>query len=153
MFGSAFLAVVAAIFFHLSIIRQDIEFLILHLGVLYIAVFCAITIVLSGHVRFTTAVVQTTGLAVVFNTTLMASVLAHRLFFHRIRKFPGPVGARVSKLWQVHKVWGNLQAYQLFDKAHKEYGDFVRIGMLQCAYRVFISGESNGTRFSRSVEI
>lgn len=51
----------------------------------------------------------------------------YRLFFHPLRRFPGPVLARVSKLWHVfHCI--NSRNYLLLDKLHLQYGEFVRTG-------------------------
>ena len=58
---------------------------------------------------------------------LFSSMTIYQLFFHPLRRFPGPVLARVSKLWHVfHCV--NSRIYLLLDKLHLQYGEFVRTG-------------------------
>ena len=58
---------------------------------------------------------------------LGGSIVVYRLFFHRLRKFPGPFGARVSKFWQVLRVLDSRN-HLLLDRLHARYGDFVRTG-------------------------
>ena len=58
---------------------------------------------------------------------LSGSIVTYRKFFHRLRKFPGPAMASVSKLWHTVQCY-NGQNHLLLDKLHKQYGDFVRTG-------------------------
>lgn len=60
-------------------------------------------------------------------TGLFTSMTIYRLFFHRLRKFPGPVMARVSKLWHVWECLGSRN-YALLDRMYEKYGSVVRIG-------------------------
>lgn len=62
-----------------------------------------------------------------YGFTLFASIIVYRLFFHRLRRFPGPTLARVSKLWHVIKL-SQKPNFRLLDELHDKYGDFVRIG-------------------------
>ncbi|KAF9632896.1 putative cytochrome p450 protein [Lasiodiplodia theobromae] len=65
--------------------------------------------------------------AVIFVASLAVSTVVYRLFFHRLRKFPGPFGAKVSKFygWYMSR---NLQYHFEVEKLHKKYGDVVRTG-------------------------
>ena len=58
---------------------------------------------------------------------LSASFITYRLYFHRLKGFSGPLGARTSKLWHVWQVLDGKQ-YLLLDKLRREYGNFVRTG-------------------------
>lgn len=58
---------------------------------------------------------------------LFASMATYRLFFHRLRHFPGPYLAKLTKLWHTWHVLDGKQ-YLLLDALHKQYGDFVRTG-------------------------
>lgn len=60
---------------------------------------------------------------------LYTSMTAYRVFFHRLSAFPGPFGARVSKIWHVWQV-RNAQNHLLMDRLHRQYGTFVRTGKL-----------------------
>jgi Na+(H+)/acetate symporter ActP len=59
---------------------------------------------------------------------LFSSILIYRVFFHRLRHFPGPLGARASKLWHVWKLQTGHQNHFLLPELHKRYGDFIRTG-------------------------
>ncbi|KAF5362880.1 hypothetical protein D9758_007046 [Tetrapyrgos nigripes] len=63
-----------------------------------------------------------------FYTCLGVSVTAYRLSpFHPLAQHPGPIIARVSKLWVVWKsLDGKLPKY--YQKLHAQYGPVVRIG-------------------------
>lgn len=71
------------------------------------------------------------ALAVVGYTlaSLAVNIAVYRAFFHRLRHFPGPFGAKVSKFWAV---WQTLKSkarwYQVTQRLHEEYGDYVRTG-------------------------
>jgi hypothetical protein len=60
--------------------------------------------------------------------SLAASVITYRLSpFHPLARYPGPLLARVSRLWALHVVLGRKQhqvSHQLFER----YGDVVRTG-------------------------
>ena len=77
-----------------------------------------------GHAVATSMMVITT-----YVLCLFSSIAIYRLLFHRVRKFPGPIFAKVSKLWHASKVL-NSDQHLLLDRLHKQYGDFVRTGQL-----------------------
>jgi hypothetical protein len=58
---------------------------------------------------------------------LFSSMTVYRIFFHRLRKFPGPPVAAISKLWHVSNILDSKQ-YLMLDKLRESYGDFVRTG-------------------------
>ncbi|KAF2649441.1 putative benzoate 4-monooxygenase cytochrome P450 [Lophiostoma macrostomum CBS 122681] len=58
---------------------------------------------------------------------LFMSIAIYRRYFHRLRNFPGPAMASVSKLWHTAQCY-NGQNHLLLDNLHKQYGDFVRTG-------------------------
>lgn len=61
--------------------------------------------------------------------SLFLSIIVYRLFFHRLREFPGPLGARVSKLW--HAWYARTsQNHLLLDRLCRDYGTFVRTGQI-----------------------
>ena len=59
--------------------------------------------------------------------SLLSSITIYRAFFHPLRHFPGPFGARISKLWHVWQV-RDSKNYRVLDNLHTQYGDFVRTG-------------------------
>ncbi|KAL4902350.1 hypothetical protein BDW74DRAFT_169559 [Aspergillus multicolor] len=59
--------------------------------------------------------------------TLFTSILTYRIFFHRLRHFPGPFLASTSKIWHVWQARHSTNHFFLRD-IQREYGDFVRTG-------------------------
>lgn len=62
-----------------------------------------------------------------YSASLFTSIAIYRIFFHQLRKFPGPIGARVSKFWHVGKLLSQPN-FKVLDELHQQYGDFVRTG-------------------------
>lgn len=58
---------------------------------------------------------------------LFTSIIVYRVFFHRLRHFPGPFWARVSKVYGIYLA-RNWKMHEEHDKILKKYGDLVRIG-------------------------
>lgn len=64
--------------------------------------------------------------------SLVASIGIYRASLHPLRAYPGPFWARVWVFWKVkHFHESNWQAYRVLDKAHKDYGNVVRVGPRQ----------------------
>ena len=60
---------------------------------------------------------------------IFASIVAYRTLFHRLKNFPGPWCARVSKFWHAKEcIRSSSQNHLVLDKLHSKYGDFVRTG-------------------------
>ena len=76
----------------------------------------------SGQAAKTSALIL-----ISYGTSLFTSIAIYRVFFHKLRNFPGPIGARVSKLWHVGKLLGRPN-FKVLDDLHQQYGDFVRTG-------------------------
>lgn len=63
----------------------------------------------------------------VYLSGLLVSMAVYRLFFHRLRSFPGPRLAAVSKLWHVW-LCRNAKNHLVLESWHQQYGTFVRTG-------------------------
>jgi hypothetical protein len=74
------------------------------------------------------AVKLTAELAGSYSAALWTSILLYRVFFHRLKRFPGPFMATTSKLWHVLKLAPRSDNFIQLDRLHKQYGDFVRTG-------------------------
>jgi cytochrome P450 len=62
-------------------------------------------------------------------SALWASMIIYRVFFHRLRNFPGPPLAKVSKLYHlVQLVQNKSHNHYLVTEWHQQYGPFVRTG-------------------------
>lgn len=62
---------------------------------------------------------------------LFSSMLLYRAFFHRLNEFPGPFLARLSTFYTTSLSAKRLHLYEEVQKLHIQYGDYVRLGMLQ----------------------
>lgn len=62
-----------------------------------------------------------------FTVALLSSIATYRLFFHRLRRFPGPKLAALSKLWHCAKCIDSKN-HVFLDGLKEQYGDFVRTG-------------------------
>lgn len=67
-----------------------------------------------------------------FACGLVGSLLVYRVFFHRLRRFPGPLPAKVSRFYAMSKAAETKQSHLFLERLHEEYGDFVRVGA--CRY-------------------
>ncbi|KAL1980004.1 hypothetical protein VTN96DRAFT_4826 [Rasamsonia emersonii] len=67
-------------------------------------------------------------LASSFNAGLVLSIGVYRLFFHRLRRFPGPFAAKLSRFYAMAKAAEKVQYHVEVAKMHDKYGDFVRTG-------------------------
>ncbi|KAJ6160293.1 hypothetical protein N7470_003689 [Penicillium chermesinum] len=81
-----------------------------------------------GNMDPTQAGISTGEVIVSYFTGLYSSILLYRVFFHRLRKFPGPFMAKVSKLWHVFKLAPRSDNFRVLDELHTQYGDYVRTG-------------------------
>ncbi|KAL4950529.1 cytochrome P450 [Aspergillus filifer] len=62
-----------------------------------------------------------------FWTPLLASITIYRIYFHPLKKYPGPSAARFTSWWGVWKLARGANRYQLHHELHKKYGEIVRI--------------------------
>lgn len=54
--------------------------------------------------------------------------LTYNAYFHPLRKYPGPFGARASPWWKVYiELWKKESMTDVLTRLHKRYGDVVRI--------------------------
>lgn len=90
-----------------------------------VTIFISKTIIHSYNVKvagFITALLMGSYAAALFS-----SMIIYRVFFHRLRPFPGPPLAKLSKLWHMSQVLDAKQ-YLFLDSLHAQYGDYVRTG-------------------------
>ncbi|PTB73597.1 cytochrome P450 [Trichoderma longibrachiatum ATCC 18648] len=77
------------------------------------------------HISWVSAISFSLQLHACFLLGLYASLLTYRLFFHPLKKFPGPLSARISTFWltsyNYNDVWRDVASL------HEQYGPFVRI--------------------------
>ena len=71
--------------------------------------------------------VNALGLITCYSVTLFTSIATYRIYFHRLRHFPGPRFAAVSKLWHVWQC-RDSRNHLVLESLHQQYGSFVRTG-------------------------
>jgi hypothetical protein len=123
--------VLLGIVFHISIIKIEAELIMYHLMALLTLSFFGIayTFINSGLYSLLEAFAKTSLFFAGFNIGLFASIGIYRLFFHRIRKFPGPFGMKLSRFYAAYLNAKNYQFYKELENMHDTYGDFVRTGL------------------------
>lgn len=99
--------------------------IILHVlvGLALLAVYASI----HDKLAFLNFTVRAGTLSFVYLLGLFGSIAAYRIFFHRLRKFPGPHAAALTKLWHVYGC-RNSRGYRQLHALQHEYGRFVRTG-------------------------
>lgn len=79
-----------------------------------------------------THVIESSKRVVVFNTSfyiaLFSSITIYRVLYHRLARFPGPLGAKISRFYTASLAYKRIQYYKEVDQLHHKYGDFVRTG-------------------------
>ncbi|KAH6876594.1 cytochrome P450, partial [Thelonectria olida] len=74
------------------------------------------------------ALLRTIVVSNAFNLGLVGSILTYRALFHRLRRFPGPFPAKLSRFYAMKNAAKSLRANEEIQKLHEKYGDFVRVG-------------------------
>lgn len=81
--------------------------------------------VLVYYTNFVTA----TLVASSFWIPLWLYIGAYRAFFHPLKGYPGPLGAKLSRWWTVKQTWDSkLHYHRVLQRLQNEYGDYVRTG-------------------------
>jgi len=116
--------------FHLSIRKVEVDYLIWHYLALSTGVYAALV---YAYLSLTNcSLLEATSKALLvgvsFNTGLTLSIGIYRLFFHRLREFPGPLGAKLSRFYTVKLAAKSVQYNVEVAKMHEKYGDFIRTG-------------------------
>ena len=116
--------------FHLSIRKVEVDYLIWHYLALSTGVFSALVYAYLSltNCSLFQAIAKALLVGVSFNTGLTLSIAVYRLFFHRLRGFPGPIGAKLSRFYTVKLAAKNVQYNKEVAKMHEKYGDFIRTG-------------------------
>ena len=76
---------------------------------------------------FTTGSIYGTAISSSYLVCLFASMTVYRLFFHRLRHFPGPFTAKITKLYGPWMA-GSGKMHEKHFQLVKQYGDIVRSG-------------------------
>jgi hypothetical protein len=67
---------------------------------------------------------------------IFCSMAVYRIFFHSIRKVPGPFWAGLTRFYALYLSAKNVQYHVEITKMHEKYGDFIRTGKAANSSRV-----------------
>jgi hypothetical protein len=137
-------AVLFGILFHLSIRRIEFEFVMYH--------FMAVSALTFFGMIYAFGLVKASLFAGSFNTGVLSSIAVYRLVFHRCRKFPGPLGAKLTRFYAAKLSAKDLMYYKELAKMHGQYGDFVRTGE-QLATIIFEQSNANPIPGPREISV
>ncbi|KAI1452373.1 monooxygenase [Annulohypoxylon moriforme] len=82
---------------------------------------------LNGFSLFDT-LTRVSILALSFYGGLFTSMVIYRVFFHRLRKFPGPLDVKISRFFSARRAAKKIQYHKEVAEMHDKYGDFIRTG-------------------------
>jgi hypothetical protein len=123
-----FLAALIGVGAHLGIfIRGEHHMKATFLFWAHIFVFSAIAYGKSTNTSVETSMKDSAAVCASYLLSLLSSIIIYRQYFHRLRNFPGPRLAAMTKLWHAaHSL--DSKNHIVLDELHKKYGDFVRTG-------------------------
>ncbi|KAL4910296.1 hypothetical protein BDW74DRAFT_186367 [Aspergillus multicolor] len=116
---------------HVSIFRTlPVEEYLYSLLCLYAA---TVVLIAAAHLSLTAfsipqAVFRVGCIVSAFNAGLASSSAVYRLFFHRLRRFPGPWLSKLSRFYDAYLAGRSIQYHEEIAKMHEKYGDFIRTG-------------------------
>jgi hypothetical protein len=119
------------VLFHLSILTSEIDSAVgsLLIGAFFAWSGLAVAFVKILDVGLVVAIAKSSLAYISFLAGLGTGTVVYRLLCHRLRHFPGPLGAKISRF---HTVWvtkrTGLRYHLELERLHAEFGDFVRTG-------------------------
>jgi hypothetical protein len=102
-----------------------------------LAFFATIVVIYRLESNIVASIIKANVLIFTYLLALGGSILTYRVFFHRLRQFPGDTIDSLSKWGAVFKAQRTAQYYLELSDLHKKYGDFVRIGQFQRPFQYF----------------
>lgn len=120
------------VLFHISIIPFEIDTKIQYFFGLYALVWgwLVTAFMKAFDMAVHMAILKASFAGASFLAALGVSMVIYRLFFHRVRQFPGPFWAKISRFAVIFDVQkSGMKYHQELERLHRHYGDFVRVGM------------------------
>lgn len=121
------------VLFHVTFLRtvevESFMYSLITLGIFAVLSLC-IAHIQAGFSPLA-AILRVAILSTAFNSAIFTSILVYRVFFHRLRRFPGPLAAKITRLYSAYRTSQSLQYYKQVGKWNEQYGDFIRTGEQQ----------------------
>lgn len=124
-------ASLAGVTIHLGIfIRGEWHLMVPQIIIFHITLFCLLWTVATYNYPASDCKPFYTATIIFFCylSSLLSSIVIYRAFFHKLRRFPGPMVAAVSKLWHVWQS-RNSKNHLVMWSMFEQYGTVVRTGM------------------------
>lgn len=97
-----------------------------------LSLFCTPVALYFRGIPLSTSISSSLLVHISFAIGTFASIAIYRAFFHPLKSFPGPIPGKITTFWKVREfVKADFQNYAVFDRLHRQYGDFVRLGPRQ----------------------
>ncbi|KAJ5348692.1 uncharacterized protein N7506_001945 [Penicillium brevicompactum] len=87
-----------------------------------------------------------------FNVGLVSSIGIYRLFFHRVRRFPGPVLSKLSRFYDAYLAGKDVQYNVEIEKLHETYGDFIRTALATYEPRVKAKADQLASHIEKNID-
>jgi hypothetical protein len=97
--------------------------------IFHLIAFITVSAVTTWYNGFLHGLSTATAVFISYFGGLATSMTIYRIFFHRLRNFPGPFGAKVTKAYGLY-ISRNYQAHDEVKALFDKYGDIVRTGVL-----------------------
>lgn len=120
------------VLFHISILPFEIDTKIHYILGFFavIGIWLVTAFVKNFDMAVHIAILKASFAGASFLAALGISMVVYRLFFHRVRHFPGPFWTKISRFPVISDVQkSGLRYHHELEKLHRQYGDFVRVGM------------------------
>lgn len=97
---------------------------------LYVLAICGISFayIVLAELPVVSTFIRVGVISTSFNVSLMFSIGVYRLFFHRLRHFPGPFWSKLSRFSDLALAAKEVKYHREVKKMHDLYGDFIRTG-------------------------
>ncbi|EUC47469.1 hypothetical protein COCMIDRAFT_24632 [Bipolaris oryzae ATCC 44560] len=115
-------APLSAVILHESVLREvEVD----HLALPIIGSAVTTYWILVYYTSFIAATLVTSS----FWVPLWLYIGAYRAFFHPLKDYPGPWGAKLSRWWTIKQTWdSDLHYHRVLQRLQTQYGDYVRTG-------------------------
>lgn len=123
-------AAVLGLVFHNTFLRVvEVEaFMYTLVGLGFLTLIIIFAVHLFAGLAPLAALARVAVLSTSFNLAVFLSIGVYRSSFHRLRRFPGPPLAKVSRFYSAYKASRGLKYFKQVGEWNEQYGDFIRTG-------------------------
>lgn len=117
-------------FVHLALLKNlEVELFMYQFLVLYlISPLLLGTLYLSKGLMVQDILIRVTAITSGFTSGVLTSIFIYRVFFHRVRRFPGPFLAKITRFHGLYVSIRHSKYHEKVFNMHEQYGRIVRTG-------------------------